>query len=113
MGGKGGTGGTGGSSCSGLEADYKTTLAAAKECSTLLPTLQCTVLVDDQLACPCSTYANPANTAEITKLQQLKTSWVTSGCNVGVICPAIACLVPSGASCTGSSGTKSGSCVDK
>ena len=108
----GGTGGTGQLTCNQIAAEYLKTLAAAKACNAILGVVQCTSLVEDQLPCPCQTFVNPANTAEVKALQQLKAQWTAQKCSTGIICPAIACIPPASATCQASSGSTTGNCKD-
>jgi PPE-repeat protein len=110
--GSGGTGGSGSVTCSDLAKSYATALAAAKTCNPFLSVLQCTKSVSDELPCPCPTFVNPSNSSEMTQLTDLQTAWLKNKCNVGVICPAVACPQPSGATCSQSSGSKAGTCKD-
>jgi hypothetical protein len=76
----------------------------------MLPVIQCSIKVDDQLFCPCPTFVNPGNSA-YQKLLQLKKQWQAQGCNLqGIACPAVMCAQPKSASCLGSATT--GVCTD-
>ena len=110
--GRGGTGGAGSVTCSDLAKSYATALAAAKTCNPFLSVLQCTKSVSDELPCPCPTFVNPSNASEMTQLTDLQTAWLKNKCNVGVMCPAVACPQPSGATCSQSGGSKAGTCKD-
>ena len=110
-GGSGGTGGGPGLTCKQLESNYAASLKKAKSCSPILPVVQCTSKVDDELACPCPTFINPGNTAAAAELAKLKAEWKTQNCSAGVVCPLVLCAQPSGATCVGGSATN-GSCVD-
>ncbi len=107
-----GTGGSGSVTCSDLAKSYATALAAAKTCNPFLSVLQCTKAVNDELPCPCPTFANPSNASEMTQLTDLQTAWLKNKCNVGVMCPAVACPQPGGATCSQSGGSKAGTCKD-
>ena len=98
--------------CKTMEKTYAAALATARVCYPALPTIQCTLVVDDELSCPCTTYVDKAHALEITLMADLKVQWAKLGCSKGVICPTVACKIPSGADCVASSGT-SGTCVDK
>ena len=102
-----------GLSCTQLEQQYSAYLAQAKGCNSLINSLQCTQLVDTELACPCSTYVNPANTDALKRLAELKTEFGQKMCMEGVACPAIACIEPQGSACqpNGAGGDGDG-CVD-
>ena len=110
--GTGGSGGSGSVTCSDLVKSYATALAAAKTCNPFLSVLQCTKSVSDELPCPCPTFVNPSNASEMTQLTDLQTAWLKNKCNVGVMCPAVACPQPSGATCSQSGGSKAGTCKD-
>ena len=110
--GTGGSGGSGSVTCSDLAKSYATALAAAKTCNPFLSVLQCTKSVSDELPCPCPTFVNPSNASEMTQLTDLQTAWLKNKCNVGVMCPAVACPQPSGATCSQSGGSKAGTCKD-
>ncbi|MEZ4224815.1 MAG: hypothetical protein R3B13_27935 [Polyangiaceae bacterium] len=105
--GSGGNGGT--QSCAQLEADYASALAQAKQCD---PTsLQCTQTVDSQLACPCPTFANPAQKEAMQKLAALSQKWSGANCGAGVSCPLVPCGNPASASCE-VGGNAAASCSD-
>ena len=110
--GTGGSGGSGSVTCSDLAKSYATALAAAKTCNPFLSVLQCTKSVSDELPCPCPTFVNPSNASEMTQLTDLQTAWLKNKCNVGVMCPAVACPQPGGATCSQSGGSKAGTCKD-
>jgi len=101
-GGKSGTGGAPGQSCAQIESAYATALTAAKDC-TVGAGLQCRLLADTSIACPgCKVYVN-----DTTELASLKAQWTSAGCALSRgVCPAIACVVPSPASCVSSSATR-------
>jgi hypothetical protein len=101
-GGQSGTGGAPGRTCSQLESDYATALTAAKAC-TIGAGPQCRQLADTSIACPgCRVYVN-----DTTELAALKAQWTSSGCSLSRgICPAIACIVPSPASCVSNTVTR-------
>ncbi|HVY40507.1 MAG TPA: hypothetical protein VHM31_21360, partial [Polyangia bacterium] len=94
-GGKPGAGGAPGQTCAQLESAYATALTAAKAC-TIGAGMQCRQLADNSIACPgCKVYVN-----DTTELASLKAQWTSSGCALTRgVCPAIACVVPSPASC--------------
>ncbi len=98
--------------CKPLETQYAAALKAAKVCNPLLTVVQCTVTVDDQLACPCLTHVDQSHQAEITLMANLKAQWQKLGCQQGVVCPNGPCPVTNGI-CTSSGGSTSGVCVDK
>lgn len=93
--------------CAKLAADYLIALAAAKKCSPMLPVVQCTLLVDDKLPCPCKTWVEKGNTAAVAQLNALKAQWTAFNCHKGIACPAIPCPSPGKGQCTNSG------CVDK
>lgn len=94
--------------CAALENEYLEVLAAAKACSPMLTVEQCTLLVDNELACPCGgTFVNP-NNAEVAKLFELRDEFSNMGCRDLVSCPDILCAMPEGGRCDGASA----SCVD-
>jgi hypothetical protein len=108
----GGTGGFAGNpTCAQLEQQYAVTLAQAKACDPFVSALQCTVTVPDQLACPCSTYANPANQDAMTQLELLQKQYSVESCIH--LCPAMTCPLPQAAGCVpnGAEGDAS-SCQD-
>ena len=114
-GGAGGSGGSGGmpAGCAELETKYSAYLAQAKGCNAAINALQCTLLIDTELSCPCSTYVNPAATAALDDLKALKAEWVAKKCGAGIACPEMACAQPQGAGCqvNGAGGDGDG-CVD-
>jgi hypothetical protein len=93
------TGGTSGTSCAELEGMYAAALAEAKSCNSLINSLQCTQQVNDELACPCTTYVNPANADAMAMLAKAQEEWKLQGCGDNIGCPAIACPVPQGGGC--------------
>jgi hypothetical protein len=92
--------------CTQLQHDYAAALADAKVC-TNSGGVSCQQPVSDQLACGCTTYV-----VRVDRLAQIRQSWMDGGCDPGV-CPAIACIPPSGGSCVVASGATSGHCQDK
>jgi len=95
-GGATGTGGQGGAaSCDMLATVYTTELTAAKSCSPGAAN-QCQQLVDSSLPCPgCKTYVN-----DTTNLDAIASQWTAAGCaSMQHICPLIACVVPTPATC--------------
>jgi hypothetical protein len=115
--GSGGTGGAGaghdggadgGTSCDDLATQYATALVAASAC-TVGGASQCAVMVSSSLSpcfVGCMTFVQDA-----TPLGDLKARWMTAGCDSQVtVCPAIACLNPSTATCAPSDGG-AGRCV--
>ncbi|HVT10312.1 MAG TPA: hypothetical protein VHO67_22785, partial [Polyangia bacterium] len=93
--GKSGAGGGPGQTCAQIESAYATALTDAKAC-TIGAGMQCRQLADTSIACPgCKVYVN-----DTTELAALKAQWTSSGCALSRgVCPAIACVVPSPASC--------------
>lgn len=98
--------------CQLLETQYAAALKAAKVCNPILTVVQCTVKVDDKLACPCLTHVDQSHQAEITLMANLKTQWQKLGCQKGVICSNGPCPVTTGL-CTSQGSATSGVCVDK
>jgi len=93
--------------CTTLNAMYVGgILSQAKQCAPMLPVIQCTQQVKDQLACPCMTWVNPSNAKAIAQLAQLEASWKALGCFAA--CPAIPCPPLGPSSCTG--GITGGQC---
>jgi hypothetical protein len=92
--GRGGTGG-GDTTCDDLQTAYAQALMAARQCHSEKPD-QCLVLASTSLACPgCQIHVNDG-----TKIDALTRQWVEAGCDRLVrVCPAIACIVPTGAGC--------------
>jgi hypothetical protein len=107
--GHGGSGGAGGAaSCDDLAAQYATALMAAQAC-TVGAAGQCAMQASQSLSpcfVGCMTYVQNATT-----LTDLKGRWMAAGCNAKPqVCPAIACLQPTAANCSGSDGGP-GMCV--
>jgi hypothetical protein len=98
--------------CQHLETQYAAALKAAKVCNPVLTVVQCTVTVDDELACPCLTHVDQSHQAEITLMANLKAQWKKLGCQQGVVCHGGPCPVTTGV-CTSSGGPTAGVCVDK
>jgi hypothetical protein len=95
-----------------MQTTYASVLATAKTCNPVVTVQQCTAKVDDELACPCSTFINPSNTAAAAELAKLQISWKAKSCQLGIVCPAALCPQPSGAACVGAGGGTKGSCHD-
>ena len=89
----GGTGGNSGTSCAQLESDYATELSKAKICSPNASN-QCQQTAPNALACGCETFVN-----DRSALDQLQSRWNEAGCQNTTVCPAIACVMPRGATC--------------
>lgn len=107
--GAGGTGGDPGTTCNDLSSAYAAEFTNAKTCSTLARNA-CTIKISRSLACPtCTTFVN-----DDTQLKQIANRWQSAGCDkVNRICPAIACLAPSDATCKASSASATdGLCSD-
>lgn len=111
----GGTSGAGGmpAGCAELETQYSAYLGQAKGCNAAINALQCTLLIDTELSCPCKTYVNPGNTDPVAKLKSLATEWAAKKCGEAIACPEIACPQPQGSGCqvNGAGGDGDG-CVD-
>jgi hypothetical protein len=101
----GGTGGSSATSCVQLESDYAAELAKAKSCSPGASN-QCQESAPSALACGCDTFVN-----DRSALDQLQTRWKQAGCQSGMVCPAVACVMPRGATCRAGDGG-SGVCQD-
>jgi len=101
--------------CDELQKEYKATLQKAKSCglyagvtavednttkdSDMLPREECTTTVSSNLGCmACPTFVNPANARAIARLTEIQRLWSRS-CMRDMMCPAMACLAPEGASC--------------
>lgn len=102
--------------CTDLLKAYDKEIGEAKQCTTgdgpKGP--QCTLKVQDRLACGCPTFINPANKSSVTALDSLKKSWTANACHKNLpACPPVPCRNPKGANCTASSpGNPKGSCQD-
>jgi len=92
--------------CQGWNAAYVAALQLARKCSPMLPVVQCTTSVSDELACPCPTFVEQANSTEIQQLTDLKSKWQALGCASLFACPAMPCYVPPSAGCTASGGAR-------
>ena len=99
-------------SCSDLELEYAEVLKTAKNCSPMLAVEQCLVPAQTELACPCPTWVEQANSAAIMRLAELQSLWNQLNCQNGVGCPDVECPMPAGASCLPNSNGTSGSCTD-
>jgi hypothetical protein len=104
-----GAGGTGGApSCDDLASQYQAALVPASAC-TVGAANQCGVKVSSSLnPCfiDCMTYVQDG-----AHLDDLKSQWMTAGCGAKPqVCPAIACLQPTAASCAHGDGG-AGMCV--
>ncbi len=111
-GGKGQGGQGGAASCDAIATDYSNALTAAKKC-TPGTTNQCQQTVESSIACPgCMTYVN-----DVTMLTPIETEWSAAGCAaMPRVCPAIACVLPTNSTCSGTStagggANPSGMCV--
>ncbi|MCA9672277.1 MAG: hypothetical protein KC503_42075 [Myxococcales bacterium] len=100
--------------CDKLAKDYQSALTQAKQCNPLSmsPVLQCAQQVDNALACGCPTLVNNTNIQAVAQLAALKKKWDSLQCGIGIVCPAMPCWLPQGATCTGAPGSTAGSCVD-
>lgn len=84
-------------SCDELKQQYASLLVQARKCDPANPGVQCSALVDTDLACPCPTFANTANAEALQKLADLKLAWTGEKC--WEPCPAATCQSPAGADC--------------
>jgi hypothetical protein len=103
-----------GAGCTALAAQYGQALQQAKACAPFATNMlaQCTLPVADALICGgCTTFVNTANGAAVQRLKDLQTKFDAQGCGVNVMCPAIACVAPTGASCEARS-DGGGACQD-
>jgi hypothetical protein len=100
-----GTGTTGTDPCDALPVQYAQALATAHSCNPAIDSPQCTLVVDDKLDCPCSTYVNPDNVEAVAQLGTLQSEWQVAHCTTG--CPPISCPVLQGAGCAAD-----GQCTD-
>ncbi len=103
--------------CSDIALGYINVIKAARLCTLADGPKgpQCTLKVDDKIACPCPTFINPANKASVTALASLKTAWKANKCDANRgACPPVTCNVPTGSACKGTStgGNKKGTCQD-
>jgi hypothetical protein len=73
--------------------------------------IQCDKLVPNQLACPCPTFVNHNNQVALQGLDNLQFQWTKQGCGKDIMCPAIACVVPSSAACVAGSPGSPGKCT--
>jgi hypothetical protein len=97
----------GSNACDELQSEYAAMLTAAQSCDPN-GSAQCQQLVSASLsACSnCTTYVNDASA-----LGAIEQKWQQAGCdNVTALCPAIACLAPTSATCSPADGG-SGVCV--
>ena len=93
--------------CAELSAGYSKAVAPALKCCATCSKAQCTYKVKTNLICPCYTYIDTANTAELTAMQQALAKWTAQQCKemgCGMSCGP----EPKGAYCAGP--TTSGVC---
>jgi hypothetical protein len=101
-----GTGANGGSGagivldCTELEQAYLDTLEAARSCAPNADFEECTLIVDDQIPCPCGGVAvNPENADAVSRLDELRSDWEAQSCGSDIACPDILCEPASGGVC--------------
>ena len=88
-------------SCDTLAKQYMTLLNKAKVCCSTCGTApQCTLKLQDKLACGCPTFVNPGNNAPVKQLKALQQEWKTRGCVQGA-CPPSTCASVSYGVCGG------------
>lgn len=97
--------------CDTLHQQYLEAIDDAQVCDPGINLAQCTLQLDDQLACPCPTFVNPSNAAAIRQAQSLQAQWDALGCSAQVNCPAVECIAPMSASCVANS-IAIGACID-
>jgi hypothetical protein len=116
----GGNTGTGGrtnldcgaiTSCSDLKNKYNTALSAAKVCTPNGPSGECSDEIQSTIDCDCMTFVSKNHRDAIATMQALRTCWQTLGCGNTTSCP-LTCVNPTLGSCTSSSGSAEGKCVD-
>jgi len=93
-------------SCAQLQQNYLTVLEQAKVCNPVLSIPQCMVRVDDELACPCDTYAQSTNEGPLNRLATIKGNWQQQGCGAHVACPPVPCPGASPNNCQPGSGNR-------
>jgi hypothetical protein len=96
--------------CGDLDRGYQAAVQQAKTCCAQCKSIQCTLKVKTELACPCQTYVDPSNAGPLATMDSLEQQW--NGLKCGPVpCPAIACPDPKGATCVPASGGN-GACQD-
>lgn len=88
----------GGVSCGALAQQYVATVDALKTCDEDGDPSQCSLFVNDALACPCLTSIN-VNGPGPQLLDNLLAEWEAANCGDDIECPAIACLDIQGTGC--------------
>ena len=96
--------------CAGLDRSYQAAVQEAKVCCAQCKSIQCTLKVKTELACPCQTYVDLSNSGPLETMDSLEQQWNALQCGPQP-CPAIACPDPRGATCMPTSGG-SGVCQD-
>lgn len=95
--------------CALIEQEYLKTVAQAKACMPRWQVVQCDLLVDEELSCPCTgTFVSTHNSHEVAKLEALKNEFLQKGCHENVACDLVVCEQFQEARCDG----MSSSCVD-
>jgi hypothetical protein len=95
--------------CAELETEYEMALRKAKSCSPLVPAVQCTIVANNALACPCPTHVNDQQ--GYGEMMGLQTEWDSLGCADQVVCTDEECPMPLSATCQMGQ-NDGGKCVD-
>lgn len=104
--------------CTALNLEYVTALEEARVCDPSMHAKQCTVLMADDLGCPCVVFVNPRNSDARVKMRATSKAWDAGACSSNIIdCPAIVCQRPTAAECVAvpagdGPGTNGGACLD-
>jgi len=85
-------------SCDDIDTAYQAAVTKAKKCCAMCNTIQCTLKVKTEIACPCTTYVEQSNQAAVQEMSQLEAKWIAAGC-VASGCPPMPCPQVGGASC--------------
>ena len=100
--------------CADLQAAYKKTLDAARECNpfTMMAGKQCTAVVNDSLTCGCPAAVNAFAKNELATLKDLQAKFQAAGCDqVPTPCPMMPCRDVSNSTCSYDQATQRGICA--
>ncbi len=89
--------------CQALNDQYLQAVRDAKRCRPgRSPRLveQCSLSVDNDLICPCTTYVSPSNTKALETMLALRNQWYAESCFMHWQCGAAQCAAPYAAVCT-------------
>jgi len=85
--------------CMQFNHDYVMARIEADSCNFRRPNEPCTVPVQTNLLCPCTTFVNPENRKAMEAMELAEFGWGAGACSMYIECGAALCPYVVGASC--------------